>query len=295
MKKALVLLSLFALSIVPGGLLALTHEQTEGREEINHGWIFRHNEQLTPEIAPFVKKIRVGKHANLIKSFKRPLIPLKRLKLSVAAQNAIPLEKTLKNKVKVPLVALYQSQAEGMSFLTADYANDLSDLDSSSDIYVKIGLIYKPLFHGNGYRACARVIQAGKKSPTLFEVGIFGGGERCDKTIYRLLEDTAKTVHEDLYDHPETIDPMTYIKKVLSVSTWLEGYVVYKDMDQDGMMEIVNNTKAAHPGELKAKLKEKYSLDDNDFQGGFRQIDSVYKWDEKKEEFKNIGEYYFSR
>jgi hypothetical protein len=89
------------------------------------------------------------------------------------------------------------------------------------------------------------------------------------------------------------INPESYIVKVLDLEIWLEGFTLYKDADKDGILEIVNSSDALCPDELKIKLKEKYKLVDNDFAGPFRKILSVYKWNDAKVKFENLGDYYY--
>lgn len=293
MKRYPTLLSLFLLALFPAGLSALTNEERHGREEINQGWVDRHNEGLSPVVKEAVKKFKAPKSSHMISSLRKSVIPMKRLKLSIASQHGIPLSKPHPEKVTVPLVALYVGKAQGQSFLIADYADDLDPLHASSNIYWKVGLIYRPLFEGKGFRGCARVITLGKESPLFFEIAAYGGGVRCDKTLYTFIPEKLKVIKDDLYDHPETLEVASYIQEVLEFNIWLKGATLYKDVDKDGVQEVINSTDVMCPDELKSILKKKYKLVENDFAGAFRQAVTFYKWDSAKKKFESIGQYYY--
>ena len=293
MKKTLLLLPLLALLAAPALLRSMTNEENEGRAEIEQGWVDRHNEKLLQPIKDSIKKIKAKKHSFLTGSRKRHMVPMKRIRLSAASKNGVPLDRPFPSATPVPLVALYQAKAGGFSFLIADYADDYDGLHSSSDIYIKIGLIYRHLFRGEGYRGCARILTLGKDSPLFFEMGAFGGGADCRKTIYTLDQTAVKNLSNDLYYHPESVKPEDYVKEVLEFDVWLEGFTFYKDVDSDGSMEIVNCTTSEYPSDLKTKLQGKYHQEDNEFGGPFRKIASFYKWDAAKLKFENIGDYYY--
>ncbi len=293
MKKTLVLLTLLGLCLSPRFLNALTNEEREGRAEIEQGWVDRHNEKLLQPVKDAIKGIKARRHTYLIASRKKHLVGMKRISLRNAPKNKIPMTLPFPSVTPVPLVALYQAKAGGLSFLIADYADDYDFLHSQSDIYVKIGLIYRPLFHGEGYRGCARILTLSKNSPIFFEIGTFGGGTNVKKTIYTLNVDAVKIMPDDLYDHPENVTSDTYVTKVLEFDVWLEGFTYYKDVEKDGTLDIVNCTRTSYPPDLKKKMQEKYHEVDNEFGGSFRKILSVYKWDTTKAKFENIGDYFF--
>ena len=293
MKKTLLLLPLFVLLVTPIFLNAMTNEDTEGRAEIEQGWVDRHNESLISAIKESVKKIKAKKNSFLIGSRKRHMVRMKSIRLSYASPNKIPMTMPFPSATPVPLVTLYQAKAGGFSFLIADYADDYDVLHSSSDIYIKIGLIYRHVFHGEGYRGCARILTLGKDSPLFFEMGAFGGGADCQKHIYTLDLTAIQNLSNDLYDHPESVIPASYVKEVLEFDVWLEGFTFYKDMDGDGSMEIVNCTDTDYPPDLKKKMQDKYHQEDNEFGGPFRKIASFYKWDAVKLKFNDVGDYYY--
>ncbi len=291
-KSALLLLSIL-LSLLPGVSLALTNSEIQDRKEISQVWVDRHNASLTTDVQSFIKQIRAKKHHFFVSTWHKPTVHLRRLKLSMASQWGIPHENQSRDGAKVPLVALYLSQAGPEMFLTADYADELDKLHSSSDIYIKVGLQYKHLLHGEGYPGSARLITLGKTSPYFFEIGIFGGGTRVDKTFYRLDTDALKGKNDQLFDHPELIDVQKYIKAELKLNTWLEGYTLYKDLAKDGNLEIVSSTDVIYPEDLKTRIKERYNLVDNDFDGAFRQTVSIYQWNDTKAKFEDLGDYYY--
>ncbi|HJT23329.1 MAG TPA: hypothetical protein VJ873_02050, partial [bacterium] len=292
MKKALILSLLLAVVFFPIGLQAIPQSEIQDRLEMSQVWVDQHNAKLTPEVQNAVKGIRVKPHVYFIGSRHIHLIPMKRAPRGTAAKYGIPASVKTASGAVVPLVSLRYSKAEGQSFLTADYADELDTRHSSSDIYIKIGLEYHHLFHGEGYPGAARIVSLGKEMPVFFEVGIYGGGSRCDKTFYRLDNDALKGVPDELYDHPELIQAEKYVKEELKVNVWLEGFTLYRDVDKDGSLDIINTTDVLYPPDLKTKVQERYKLTDNDFAGAFRRVTSVYKWDTAKLKFVDLGDYY---
>ena len=76
-------------------------------------------------------------------------------------------------------------------------------------------------------------------------------------------------------------------------SGWLKGETSYRDVAQDGMIEVLNFSQATYPEELKAKLKEKYGFINTDYISSFRKALSVYQWNDKKKQFDDLGDYYY--
>lgn len=291
--KRITLISILLLALVgPGSLLAISDSEIQDRAEMAQVWVERHNASLDPSVPQFVKSIRVKPSVYFLASRHPRLIPSKRLHLSQAEKWGIPSTVETKSGLDVPLVDLRFSQAEGESFLTADYADERDSRHCSSDIYIKIGLQYRLLFHGEGYPGCARIVSLGKENPTFFEIDTFGGGSRCDRTFYRLDLDALKGKSDELYDHPELIDVQKYVKKELQLEVWLEGYTLYRDLSHDGSIEVVNCTDVLYPDDLKAKVEERYKMVDNDFAGRFRRTTSIYKWNAEKSKFEDLGDYY---
>ncbi len=293
MKKHASLLLSGLLLLFPGVPQALTDSEIQDRKEIAQVWVDRHNASLTTDVQRFIKQIRAKKHRFTIPSWHKHTVHLRRLRLDMATRWGVAQETKSHDGAIVPLIALYFSQAGTEKFLTADYADELDKLHSSSDIYIKIGLQYKLLFHGEGYPGCARLITLGKTSPYFFEVGVFGGGTRVDKTFYRLDTDALKGKEDQLFDHPELIDVQKYVKEELKVNNWLEGYTLYQDLSKDGNLEIVNSTDVYYPDDLKTRVKDRYNMVDNDFGMAFRQTVSIYQWNNTKAKFEDLGDYYY--
>lgn len=292
MKKIYILIALLSSSILPANLGAISENENMDRKEMSQVWVDRHNSNLPSDLLGCVKSLHVKPHVYFIGSRHMRLVPMKRLRLGLAPRFGIPLSLKTHNGAVVPLVSLRYSKTDGESFLTSDYADELDVRHFCSDIYIKIGLEYHHLFHGEGYPGCARLITLGAGSPTFFEIGTYGGGSRCDKTIYRLDTDILKGKNDELYDHPELIDVQKYVKEELKINVWLEGFTAYKDVDHDGTFQIVNSTDGLYPADLKTKVQERYKLVDNDFAGPFRMITTVYKWDSTKSKFADLGDYY---
>ncbi|HUO57792.1 MAG TPA: hypothetical protein VMV05_06410 [bacterium] len=294
MKKTLVLISLFLLALLPGLLRALTNEEAEGRKEIEKGWVDRHNATLEADVKRAVKGLHAKRHSFFLSSFKKHQVHLRRLSLKMAAKDGVPEKVAFSKEVDVPLAALYQAKAKGLVFLVADYADDWDPLHASSDIYIKIGFLYRKVFHGYGYQGCARLLTLGKDSPLFFETAEFGGGADCRKVLYILDMEAVKGMSDDLYDHPESVKPEDYIQRVLVFNVWLEGFTLYKDIDRNGMLGIVNSSQTIYPAELKKKLQEKYHQEDNDFGGPFSyNVMTVFRWNTEKSKFEDAGDYYF--
>ncbi len=292
MKKALILPLFWSAVFLPTHLRAISQNEAQDRLEMSQVWVDQHNAKLAPEIQDAVKGIRVKPHVYFIGSRHIHLVPMKKAPKGTSEEYAIPSTSKISNGAVVSLVSLRYSKAEGQSFLTADYADELDSRHCSSDIYIKIGLQYRHLFHGEGYRGCARLVSLGKEMPVFFEIGTYGGGSRCDKTFYRLDNDALKGISDELYDHPELIQADKYVKEELKVNVWLEGFTLYRDVDKDGTFDIINTTDVLYPPDLKTKVQERYKLVDNDFAGPFRQATTVYKWDTAKLKFVDLGDYY---
>jgi hypothetical protein len=292
-KQRLLLLLSGLLLLLPGVPQALTDSEIQDRKQISQVWVDRHNAGLSADTQGFIKQIRFKKHHFFVPTWHKHTVRLRRLRLDMASQWGVPLETQSRDGATVPLVALYVSQAGVEKFLTADYADELDKLHCSSDIYIKVGLEYKHLLHGEGYPGSARLITLGKTSPFFFEVGVFGGGTRVDKTIYRLDTDALKQKNDQLYNRPEVIDVEQYVKEELKLNVWLEGYTLYQDLGKDGDVEIVNSTDVLYPSDLKTWVEKQYNMVDDDFGTAFRQTVSIYRWDDTKAQFEDLGDYYY--
>jgi len=295
MKKSILLSALLG-AFLAGPSVQATHEEDQGRLEISQGWVDRHNAEQEQVVKDAVKALKVRGKLHRRASLKRPSARMKSLYLSIAKKHGIPTSKKLAaGPFFVPLVALYQTEVKGQHYLIADYADEITDLHCSSDIYWKMGLKYYHLFEGTGYRGCARVFTMGKgqEDPIFFEVADYHGGEKVDKTLYTYNRPALSLVPEHLFTHPEDMKPGQYILTALKVSVWLEGYTLYRDVDGDGFLEVINATKETTPRDLQEMLKKKYRLVDNNFDRAFRKVASFYKWDAEKDKFERIGNHYY--
>lgn len=271
---------------------AIAPSEVQDRNEMAQVWVDRHNGDLSDDAKAYFKAIKFKKHSFYASSWHKPSVKMKRLTRAKAALFGVPTSVKHKDGSTVPLTSLTLSHASNEDFLTANYSDELDKLHSSADIYIKIGLHFKPLFHGEGYPGCARILSLGKDLPAFFEVSTYGGGTRCDRIIYRLDTEAIKAKNDELYDHPELIDVQKYVKNELEIHNWLEGFTAYKDVNKDGSMEIINSSAVLYPEELKTKVKDRYKLEDNDF-GAFRQTAVIYQWDDNKSKFTSLGEYFY--
>jgi hypothetical protein len=269
--------------------------------EIGQQWVERHNEKLKDLVKKSAQLIFPKKQGLIVSSLRVPELAKKTLKPETAEDYGIPTQVVNSAGVTVGLMGFYQTLVQFMpggehSFLTAEYYDDLDSLHSSSDIYMKIGHKYFQLFHGEGYPHSAKIIwldSTEKESPIFFEVGIYGGGSQVRKTLYALDKNEVAAIPDTLYDKPESIQKEDYIQEKLNWSGWLKGETTYRDVAQDGTIEILNLSQAPYPEELKAKLKEKYGFVNTDYISSFRKFLSVYQWNDKKKQFDDLGDYYY--
>ncbi|HVZ80884.1 MAG TPA: hypothetical protein VHE12_08805 [bacterium] len=271
---------------------AIPPQEVQDRKEMAQVWVDRHNGDLSDDAKAYFKAIKFKKHAFYASSWHKPVVRMKRLSTGQAARMGVPASVNHKDGSIVPLTSLYVSHASNEEFLTANYSDEIDRLHCSTDIYIKIGLQYRHLFHGEGYPGCARVLSLGKDLPAFFEVSTYGGGTRCDRTIYRLDTEAIKAKNDELYDHPELIDVQKYVKDELEIHNWLEGFTAYKDVNKDGTLEVINSSVVLYPPDLKTKVKERYKMVDNDF-GAFRQTAVIYQWDDGKSKFVPLGEHFY--
>jgi hypothetical protein len=288
MKNRLILLVFLLVSVlIPGVFYAL---EPKAREEVALEWVKLHNGKLKPEVQGYAKKIKVG-HNLWTASFHKKVVPMKRLKTGSAPDYGIPVDKSNRNNTVTPLTGLYRSQFKKQVFLIADYSNEYDSALSNTDIYMKVGLHYHFLFHGQGYPGSARLMTLGKDSPLFFEIDTFGGGSRCDRIIYLLNQMAVDQIDKDLFDHADQIDVQKYVLEVLRFDVRHEGFTLYKDVDHDGAIEIVNSTRVDCPRELAEQIKNVYKESDLDLGGFTRKTVTFYKWNANK--FDNLGDFIY--
>lgn len=288
MNKRRILLAFLLVSVLmPGVFYAM---EPKAREEVSLEWAKLHNAKLKPEVQGYAKKIKVSNNLWTVSKHKK-VVAMKRLRTDSAPDYGIPVDKSHRNNTVTPLTGLYRSQFGKLTFLVADYSNEYDTALSSTDIYMKVGLHYHFLFHGQGYPGSARLITLGKGSPLFFEVNTFGGGSRCDRIIYTLNQVAVDQIDKDLFDRAEKIDVNDYVLEVLRLNVRHEGFTLYKDVDRDGAIEIVNSTRVDCPEDLAAQLKKVYGETDLDLGGFTRKMVSFYKWNGTK--FEDLGDFVY--
>jgi hypothetical protein len=151
-------------------------------------------------------------------------------------------------------------------------------------------------FHGEGYPGCAKILwldSTENESPVFFEIGRFGGGSQVFKTLYALDKAKIGAINQTLYDDPEKIQAEDYIQEKLNWTVWLDGKTSYRDISKDGTIEILNLSQAAYPKDLVTKLSQKYGFINTDFIAPFRRALWVYQWNNQKQQFDVMGDYYY--
>lgn len=261
------------------------------REAVARVWVAQHNDKLDQDTQDYAKKINPNKPYFALASLHRKVVRMKALALTRAEALGVPSEGKHDNGDPTPITGLYEVKALGQTLLVADYTDEYDSLLSTTDIYIKIGLEFKPLFHGEGYPNSARLISLGKDAPLFFEVGTYDGGSQVVKTLYTFDEDALQNLQQDIYNDIRAVKTSNYIKQQLQVTSTLEGYLLYKDVDKSGLLSVVNVTRVDLPEDLKAKLKGTYGQDENGQAGFTRKTLTVYKWDGAK--FVSQGDFYY--
>ena len=261
------------------------------REAVARVWVAQHNDKLDQDFQDAAKKINPNKPYFALSSLHRKVVKMKALLLTRAEELGVPSEAKHDNGDPTPISGFYEVKALGQTLLVADYTDEYDSLLSTTDIYIKIGLEFKPLFHGEGFPNSARLISLGADAPLFFEVGTYDGGSQVVKTLYTFDEDALQKLPQDIYNDIRVIKTSNYVKQQLQVTSTLEGYLLYKDVDKTGLLSLVNVTRVELPDELKTKLKTTYAQDENGQAGFTRKTLTVYKWDGTK--FTNQGDYFY--
>jgi len=288
MLKTSFLLSIAFLTGLGSAWAAVTNTQ---REAVARVWVAQHNDKLDPDTQDYGKKINPNKPYFALPSLHRKVVKMKALALSRAEALGIPSEAKHDNGDPTPISGLYEVKALAQTLLVADYTDEYDSLLSTTDIYIKIGLEFKPLFHGEGYPNSARPITLGKDAPLFFEVATYDGGSQVVKTLYTFDEDALQNLPQDIYNDIRTVKTTNYVKQQIQLTSTLEGYLLYKDVDKSGLLSLVNVTRVDLPDDLKTKLKGTYGQDENGQAGFTRKTLTVYKWDGTK--FVSQGDYYY--
>ena len=299
MRKLAVLLTL-ALVLTPCLAVAVSDQQWGYAKEISQRWVDQHNEKLTDVVKKAAQKFGTRKHNLVQPSLKVPELAKKSIGRKLAADFGIS-DQVVTAGVTVGLMKLYRTHITfepggEHTFLTAEYFDDLDPIHSSSDIYMDIGHHYFKLFHGEGFVNCARILylnHTDEDSAVFFEVNLYGGGSQVRKILYGLDKAAIADIPQMLFDSPEKIKVDDYLQEKLSWSVWLDGETTYQDLSKDGTIEILNLSQGPYPEQLKAKLKEKYDFVNTDYTTPFRKMLTVYQWNEQKQGFDTLGEYYY--
>jgi hypothetical protein len=289
------------LALTPCVSRAVSDQEWQDAQEIGQQWVNQHNAKLTDLVKNTAKSVYSKRKNLLVPSLRPPELPKKALKLEDADFFGISSQTVAADGVTVDLMELYRTPIEFGSgdesiFITAEYYDELNPLHSSSDIYMKIGRKYFQFFHGQGYRKSAEILsldQSDNDSAIFFDIGYYGGGSQVRKTIYGLNKSAVDSIPQTLFDNPEKIRKEDYICEKLTWTVSLAGATIYRDISKDGMIEILNLSEENYPFDLKAKLHEKYGFINTDFVEPFRKTLSIYQWNDSKQKFDELGEYYY--
>jgi hypothetical protein len=167
-----------------------------------------------------------------------------------------------KGSVPAKLENAYRFVLEGFSLVIAEYAGNISEL------YFKTKSGYKQLFHFDPPNKI-RPIRPGEKAPVLILIHISGNAGGWNETIYRL-------------------DKNGFLKEAGHLGGQ-QAVTKYVDIDNDGIMEIINSSATKHyPPELESRLKAL-----KDYQEPVTPVlsqNTVFKWNGEK--FAKIAEFY---
>jgi len=300
MNKTAVFLFM-VLILVPCVSGAVSDQEWQDAQEIGQQWVNQHNAKLSDLVKETAPSIYSKRRNLLVPSLRPPELSKKSLKLEEADSFGIPAQTVASDGVTVDLMELYRTLVEFVPgeesvFITAEYFDELNPLHCSSDIYMKIGQKYFQFFHGQGYRKSAEILSLDKTdndSVVFFDIGYYGGGSQVRKTIYGLDKGAVASISQTLFDNPEKIRKEDYIREKLTWTVSLAGATIYRDISNDGMIEILNLSEESYPVDLKAKLREKYGFINTDYVEPFRKTLTIYQWNDPKQQFDELGEYYY--
>jgi hypothetical protein len=167
-----------------------------------------------------------------------------------------------KGSAPAKLENAYRFVLEGFSLVIAEYAGNISEL------YFKTKSGYKQQFHFDPPNKI-RLIKPGEKAPVLILIHISGSAGGWNETIYRL-------------------DKNGFLKEAGHLGGQ-QAATKYVDIDNDGIMEIINLSVSKHyPLELEAKLKTLAGYQEPS--GPVLSQNTVFKWNGEK--FAKIAEYF---
>lgn len=300
MNKIVLFLTI-VLALTPCVSRAITDDEWRESQEIGQQWVNQHNAKLSDLVKTTAQSVYSKRKKLLVPSLRPPELAKKSLKLEDAESFGIPSQAVAYDGVTVGLMELHRTlidftPGDESVFITAEYYDELNPIHSSSDIYMKIGRKYFKFFHGEGYRKSAEILsldQTDNDSAVFFDIGQYGGGSQVRKTIYGLNQGAVASISQTLFDNPEKIRKEDYICEKLTWSVSLAGATIYRDISNDGMIEILNLSEESYPTDLKAKLHEKYGFINTDFIEPFRKTLTIYQWNDPKQQFDELGEYYY--
>src|SRR5208337_375147 len=107
---------------------------------------------------------------------------------------------------------------------------------------IRIGTQYELLFMVDA----AQFITLGKNSPVFLKVGI-QNDDGYGTNLYTVKKDPAKTAVYESKTAVKTLKADSYLKNELKLFAWQEGYVCFKDLNNDGIVEIIVKSVARMP------------------------------------------------
>ncbi|HXL72921.1 MAG TPA: hypothetical protein VN963_04780 [bacterium] len=300
MNKTAVFLTI-VLALTPCVSRAVVDQEWEDAQEIGQQWVNQHNAKLSDLVKTTAQSVYSKRKNLLVPSLRPPELAKKSLKPEDAESFGIPSQAVAYDGVTVDLMELHRTlvdftPGDESVFITAEYYDELNPIHSSSDIYMKIGQKYFKFFHGEGYRKSAEILsldQTDNDSVVFFDIGQYGGGSQVRKTIYGLNQGAVASISQTLFDNPEKIRKEDYVCEKLTWTVSLAGATIYRDISGDGMIEILNLSEESYPADLRAKLHDKYGFVNTDFVEPFRKTLTIYQWDDPKQQFDELGEYYY--
>jgi hypothetical protein len=300
MNKTVLFLTM-VLVLTPCVSRAITDDEWNESQEIGQQWVNQHNAKLSDLVKTTAQSVYSKRRKLLVPSLRPPELAKKSLKLEDAESFGIPSQAVAYDGATVGLMELHRTlidftPGDESVFITAEYYDELNPIHSSSDIYMKIGRKYFKFFHGEGYRKSAEILsldQTDNESAVFFDIGQYGGGSQVRKTIYGLNQGAVASISQTLFDNPEKIRKEDYICEKLTWFVSLAGATIYRDISNDGKIEILNLSEESYPVDLKTKLHEKYGFINTDFVEPFRKTLTIYQWNDPKQQFDELGEYYY--
>ena len=246
-------------------------------------WVQKHNDSVPAKVMDYIKPLL---HSDPEDTDENEF-PAASLDLDNASEYNIP--DSLNDGTE--LTSLSQAETGGQTFLIAGYGSDTGNEDDSNatNVYIKIGTQYELLFMAD----TAQFITLGKNSPVFLKVG-FQYNDGYGTSLYTVKKEPAKTAVFESNAANKTLKADLYLKSELKLYAWQEGYVCFKDLNNDGLVEIIVKSVARMPEEAKEIIAKKFNISLIDmaakYAGPWGEMISIYEWDGSK--FKDLGDYY---